>query len=388
MNILFYITNYPGYGGIEKITNILSDYLFQQGHNIHILSFTTNCNVSNKLMSLNAKVTFMPDKNIFLSEINKSFLSIFLEENQFDKIIYQDCYSSIHNLLFSIHYPTKEKLIVVEHNSPISQLIGYNNYWNNLCWFSIHDLPRKLLYYKKYNKIKSKSTQRHQLLLDTCHKYVILSDSFKKDMNFLVGNKYDKKIISIPNPVTANSFQENATVKKEKQILFVGRLVKDKGLDYLLQIWKEIEPKYLDWTLSILGEGPLLPYLEENIQKLGLKQIRILGAKPDISIFYQKASILMMTSIFEGWPLVLFEAMNYKCVPIAFDSFASLKDIIDNNLNGFRIPPFDTNIYTKKIEYLLNNPTICSKMGLLAEKKSKQYTIDSIGKLWNTLLED
>ena len=207
-------------------------------------------------------------------------------------------------------------------------------------------------------------------------------------MNFLVGNKYDKKIISIPNPVTANSFQENATVKKEKQILFVGRLVKDKGLDYLLQIWKEIEPKYLDWTLSILGEGPLLPYLEENIQKLGLKQIRILGAKPDISIFYQKASILMMTSIFEGWPLVLFEAMNYKCVPIAFDSFASLKDIIDNNLNGFRIPPFDTNIYTKKIEYLLNNPTICSKMGLLAEKKSKQYTIDSIGKLWNTLLED
>ena len=96
----------------------------------------------------------------------------------------------------------------------------------------------------------------------------------------------------------------------------------------------------------------------------------------------------MMTSIFEGWPLVLFEAMNYKCVPIAFDSFASLKDIIDNNLNGFRIPPFDTNIYTKKIEYLLNNPTICSKMGLLAEKKSKQYTIDSIGKLWNTLLED
>ena len=76
MNILFYITNYPGYGGIEKITNILSDYLFQQGHNIHILSFTTNCNVSNKLMSLNAKVTFMPDKNNFLSEINKSFLDL------------------------------------------------------------------------------------------------------------------------------------------------------------------------------------------------------------------------------------------------------------------------------------------------------------------------
>ena len=83
-------------------------------------------------------------------------------------------------------------------------------------------------------------------------------------------------------------------------------------------------------------------------EKMGLKRITFEDFQIPIE-YYKRASILCMISAFEGFPMVLPEAMNYKVIPIIFNSYSSAQDIIENEIDGFLIPPFDINKYQKKI---------------------------------------
>ena len=92
-----------------------------------------------------------------------------------------------------------------------------------------------------------------------------------------------------------------------------------------------------------------------------------------------------MTSVFEGWGLVLTEAMSRGCVPIAFHSFKSVTDIIDDKENGFLIPPFNQELFIEKLKYLMDNIIEREIIATKAIQKSKNFTIDNIGKEWEKL---
>lgn len=386
-HILFYITNYPGYGGIEKVTTYLANALCKLNYKVSILSF--HCGAEELLIDLDESINciFVPNQENKICDENARFIANIIDKNEYDRIIYQDCYSPIHELLFQTSYPCNNKLIVVEHNSPTCHLISYKNYWNKLSFFTLKGFVRKIAYpYKVYN-LFHKIRIRHKKLLDSTYKYVLLSDKFKSEIHFLVGNKYDDKILSIPNPVTLPSTEYNNSFNKENKIVFIGRLVEDKGIDYLLQIWDNIEKISSDWSLSIIGDGPLRKKIEEFIHNRKLTRIELCGAKADVSPFLSEASILMMTSIFEGWGLVLTEAMSRGCVPIAFGSFASITDIIDDNINGYIIPPYQIDTYTDCLLRLISNPQLISDISKQSIRKSQKFTIDKVVKLWDNILK-
>ena len=96
----------------------------------------------------------------------------------------------------------------------------------------------------------------------------------------------------------------------------------------------------------------------------------------------------MISSAFEGWPLTLIEAQQCGCVPLAFDSFASLKDIITREDNGFIIPNNDIPAYIQQIKQLMTDDKLRKSMAANAIESSKRFTIDTIIKEWIKLMEE
>lgn len=139
----------------------------------------------------------------------------------------------------------------------------------------------------------------------------------------------------------------------------------------------------LDIKISWRGE------LEENvthyIKSNKLQNVVLEGFQTDTTQFYDSASILCMTSIFEGWGLVLVEAMSRGCIPIAFQSFKSVTEIIDNNENGILISPFNQNEYIDNLKSLMNDKAKRNRMSINAIEKSKKFSIENIGAKWEKL---
>ncbi|MFK2756483.1 glycosyltransferase [Bacteroides fragilis] len=139
--------------------------------------------------------------------------------------------------------------------------------------------------------------------------------------------------------------------------------------------------KYPDWKLTIVGGGKDLDTAIKMSEKMGLKRITFEDFQIPIE-YYKRASILCMTSAFEGFPMVLPEAMNYKVIPIIFNSYSSAQDIIENEIDGFLIPPFDINKYQKKLQTLIENKDVRNKMSQRAYLKSIHFSIENIGNTW------
>ena len=113
----------------------------------------------------------------------------------------------------------------------------------------------------------------------------------------------------------------------------------------------------------------------------------MVGAQDDIAPYYERASVVMMTSVFEGFGLVLTEAMSRGCIPIAFDSYASLRDIITPDVDGCIISPFDTDAYVAALSRLVSLPAAeLQAMRQAALDKAETFRVRNIARQWMDLL--
>lgn len=266
-------------------------------------------------------------------------------------------------------------------------------------FFHIHNVPSELLSHsisklppslkgtlvdnltkniRKYIRFNSsfRRIDKHEM------KLVILSDAFKKNLlkvhSFNVNN-----IITLPNPfLIDNTFSINSCVK-EKIILYVGRInTRQKRFQSLLNIWSILQKELPEYRMDILGGGPEKEYYESKAKEMGLNRIIFHGFEQP-NEYYKRAEVLCMTSNYEGFGMVLVEAMQYGCVPFAFNSFGALQDIIDDGINGFRITPFNEKEYAEKVvQYLSSSLENRNKLQRNAIKKSKMFDINIIGKKW------
>lgn len=137
----------------------------------------------------------------------------------------------------------------------------------------------------------------------------------------------------------------------------MGRLsYADKRVDRLIDIWNILKGKTAGWQLIIVGEGDEKKKLEAYVKKLNLTNVEFAGFCNNPKQYYDRASILCLTSSFEGWGLVLTEAQANGIVPIAFECSDGVKSILSpNEINGLLIPPFDLEAYAKKLLFVMNN---------------------------------
>jgi len=121
-----------------------------------------------------------------------------------------------------------------------------------------------------------------------------------------------------------------------------------KNISSALRIWSNLRNYgYNDWCLKIVGDGPDLEQFENYAKENNLDNVFFEGSKSNVLLYYQEAKVFIMTSKFEGFGMTLTEAQQNGCVPIVFDNFDTLHDIVINNYNGFIIESNNENLFMK-----------------------------------------
>ncbi len=206
---------------------------------------------------------------------------------------------------------------------------------------------------------------------------VALSDENLKEWNV-------RNVDVIPNPSWIKN--KKTADLKQKKVITIARNSYEKGLDRLLLIWKEIGEKYPEWTLDIYTDD--VDTLEQEALKLEIESgINYLHFVKNIQKKYLKASICVMTSRTEGFPMVLLEAMASGLPCIAYDCPTGPRAIITNAENGFLIPDNNIEMYVEKLSFLIENEEVRGKFGLDAKETLKQYSVKKIMEQWREFLE-
>ena len=248
-----------------------------------------------------------------------------------------------------------------------------------------------ILYLKKVFKFwfmrqMKESSNLNNLLYRESDAVILLSERFKPAFQKITGLPKISKLHAIGNSLTY-SVQEEVCPKK-KQILLVGRMdFYQKRPERFVQIWSNLEDKYPNWNVLFLGDGPAKLKTENFAKRLGLKNIRFKGFA-DPKDAYRESSILCMTSTFEGLPMVLLEAMQFGTVPVAFESFESLHDIITDGVTGYIIEPFDLKQYANRLESLMTDENKRIQMAQKAQKHvTEKFDIETIISHWIEIFE-
>lgn len=204
-------------------------------------------------------------------------------------------------------------------------------------------------------------------------------------MNVLSNKVRNIRIAKIPNPVIIPKYLKE---KQQRNIINVGRLVKEKAQADLIKIFYQAELSK-DWKLIILGDGPLRDELTKLINDLSLNQkIELKGEVDNIESYLNSSSIFAFTSISEGFPNALLEAMTYGLAVISFSCDTGPSDLITNNENGILLINRDSHDFSRRLKYLTENNEYRQKLGNNAYYSSFKYSSDLIAKDWFNFITD
>lgn len=215
---------------------------------------------------------------------------------------------------------------------------------------------------------------------NTMDEIVLLSPSYIPEFRRLIGKKDASRLSAIPNAI--KPVESNIPIEqKKKEIIFVGRFDPEKGLPKLLKIWEMVQDELPEWNLIMVGDGGKYKECAQMIADKKLKRIQLTGHQMSIP-YIDRASILCLTSVIEGLPTVFVEAMSLGVVPIGFDSFRAIYDMIDNGKNGIVIRNNDYKAYAKALIRLATDDTYRQQIAAAAKQQAGRYDIEHIGPLW------
>ena len=196
----------------------------------------------------------------------------------------------------------------------------------------------------------------------------------------------NKNSIVIPNSI--DFFSEHTARLTNKRILFVGRMVPDKGYDLLLKVLKKVSEIHSDWDFRIIGDGPLKSRILKGIALNGLtEKISLLSSTELIAEEYLNSSIYLMTSRTEGLPMVLLEAQACGLPIVSFDCETGPSDIVIDNENGYLIDCFDIDKMVQKISKLCSDADLRVKFGKNALENVKKFRPELVNPAWDVLFE-
>ena len=193
-------------------------------------------------------------------------------------------------------------------------------------------------------------------------------------------------VVVIPDPLTFSSSTYSPLT--EKRVIAVGRYVYQKGFDLLLKSWAIVEKKCPDWMLTIIGQGERLQY-DTLIDELNLdrKRCKLLGPTERIQKEYMSSSFLVMSSRFEGFGMVLVEAMSCGLPVISFDCPCGPKDIIQNHIDGILVEKGNIEKLAEAIIWMIQHPEKCKVMATKAVDNVQRFKIGQIAEQWKSLFE-
>lgn len=378
MNILFVIKSF-GIGGVENVTFFLANKFCEKGHNVGIFAFTQD---ENSLPTgLDGRIKTIIGNGYQICNTNISLLRLFIKNNKTDIVINQWGLPLIPiKTLNNASKGLKVQIISIFHNDPRrnGRLQNIDNQLNNTSnYFKKMYLSLLKFIFRCVTGYSMRYVYNHSNL------YGILSPSYKDNFQKQTLIKNPTKLVVLTNPVTieTDNFCYTANNKK-KEIIYVGRLDNtQKCINRILELWARHEKLSPEWNLTIIGDGKDRYNLEELTKKMNLSNVNYEGIQKPRP-YYERASILLLTSDFEGFPLVIAECMSFGVVPIVYGSFSAVYDIIENGKDGFIVAKmngkFNIDKMSECLKDLMQNQDMLNYMAKNAIIKSQQYSIDNI----------
>lgn len=374
MNLLILFENSidPLRGGVERVYSNLVPFFLENGIYTYAYYFD-ECKYEKPHCYSGV---FKGENNMNLSNVKKELL--FLLDKWEIKVVICAYPSSV--LMNAVESMQGVMVFHHVHNDPC-QLFDSSQ----LHFFKNHHINNKLSAILSHIYMHYKYAKHFRKADKNGHKVVLLSENFRPKFKKLFPMK-DENIVSVPNPVVIDKLQDAKLLHKENILLYVGRLSEyQKNVSSLLRIWGNLYRRLPDYKLIIVGDGVDKAVYEKMSDEMKLENIEFKGYQTPSQYYIQSRSLLMV-SRFEGFGMVLVEAMQYGCIPFAYNSYESLSDIIDDGVNGFMISPFDEKEYAEKLFAFLKLPdTEKFKYSNAAMKKAKSFDVSVVGCQWLNL---
>lgn len=195
------------------------------------------------------------------------------------------------------------------------------------------------------------------------------------------------RVEQIPNGVPEPRLPPAAL--EAKVLVAAGRLLSQKGFDLLLDAFAVVSARHPEWQLWIFGSGPWQARLAAQIDSLGLTgRAHLRGATTRLDEQLAAASIFVLSSRFEGLPMVLLEAMAAGLPPVAFDCPTGPGEVLDHGTSGLLVPPTDTAALAAGICALVEDPVRRRAIGAAALDRSRAYSMSAVTRQWEQLFEN
>jgi amylovoran biosynthesis glycosyltransferase AmsD len=165
--------------------------------------------------------------------------------------------------------------------------------------------------------------------------------------------------------------------------LAIGRLSHQKGFDRLIAAWQQIAQRAPDWQLAIVGDGPERQALQQQIVDAGLEaQVLLVPTTANVALWYQRAGVFLMTSRYEGLPMVLIEAMSFGLPLVAYDCHTGPAELIDDDGNGFLVADGDRDQLCSRTLTLIADPSLRHRFSLASLEKARRFSPERIYPQW------
>lgn len=353
-----FLINKLGAGGAERVVTTLANKL-SECYTIYIITFSK----SEPFYNLNREVQVIPcfkqieSSNTIQEALSNNYLLLkqinaIVKTNQINLLI--GFMTSANVLATVVAKLNNIPVIISERNNPDKQWIS--GFWKLL----------RIMTYPFAN----------HLVVQTSEIEHYFAKKIRKD-----------RLHILPNPISPElTLNRNIKAIKQDIILNVGSLTDQKGQDILI---KAFALTYIDdWRLVIVGEGPKREKLEILIKELGIEQdVTLLGRIKDVHHMYNTSKIFAFSSLYEGFPNALIEAMHYGLPCVATDCPTGPSELIENNINGYLTPLNDEKILAEKLRLLMHDDKKRALFGTRAIETVEKYEIDMVIKEWRLLIE-
>lgn len=282
------------------------------------------------------------------------------------------------------------KTIAVYHNSPDTnaRIKGVEIALEN----ASNPMKRWLLCCKRF-VFRQVTSRSMRYVYNQSDLYMVLSPSFIEKFKTFTGIRHPDHLIVQTNPVTidASDYIFSPDIK-QKEVLYVGRIdYNQKRVQRIIKTWALLENDFPEWKLTIVGDGPERQNLEHLVSDLKLKNVSFEGFQSPES-YYQRASILVLTSEYEGFGLVIVEAMSYGVVPVVLGSYSAVYDILEDWKDGIILPydkssGFQSGNMAERMACLMGDDDKREAVARNSILASKKYSIGIIYEQWENVFK-
>lgn len=230
-----------------------------------------------------------------------------------------------------------------------------------------------------------------------------LADRFRTWQDQRIVRRFDRFVVltredagywgALPNleviPNAALAFPEVRRTPESRRVMAVGRLDYQKGFDRLLNAWALLpEALRAQWRLDIFGQGEWREMLEKQIASLGIgASARLAGATRAVFEEYGKSAFLVMSSHYEGFPMVMIEAMGCGLPVVSFACLCGPRDIIEDGKNGLLVEEGDVEGLAAAMQKLMKDDALRAKMSARALEVTQIYSEENVMKQWENLFK-